>query len=62
MAPFNRHLRDLWIAEDCVSTVDDDNDDNWMSPTAKVKRITMIKREILAWEKITPEQNIRRIS
>ncbi|ETV95691.1 hypothetical protein H310_11107 [Aphanomyces invadans] len=39
MAQFKRHLRDQWIAEDCVSTVDDDNDDNWMSPTAKVNCI-----------------------
>ncbi|KAF0683003.1 Aste57867_24913 [Aphanomyces stellatus] len=55
MAPFKRHLRDLWIAEDTVEH-DDEDDQDWMSPAARVKRSTMIKRAIMAWEKITPEQ------
>ena len=66
MAPFKRHLRDLSIAEETLSHDEDNNDsdddnveDNdaaWMSPAASIKRITMIKRAIHAWEKITPEQ------
>ncbi|RHY24802.1 hypothetical protein DYB32_008683 [Aphanomyces invadans] len=55
MAPFKRHLRDLWIAEDLVSS-NDENDDDWLSPAAHVKRLTMIKRAIQAWERITPDQ------
>ncbi len=54
MAPFKRHLRDLSIAEDTIDHDEDDQD--WMSPTAHVKRTTMIKRSILAWEKIMREQ------
>ncbi|KAF0707235.1 hypothetical protein AaE_012179 [Aphanomyces astaci] len=54
MAPFKRHLRDLWICEDVIE--DDTNDEDWYSPTAKVKRITMINRAIKAWEMITPDQ------
>ncbi|KAF0717365.1 Aste57867_2336 [Aphanomyces stellatus] len=54
MAPFKRHLRDLWIAEDAVEG--DITDDDWFSPSAKVKRITMIKRAAKAWDMITPEQ------
>ncbi|RHY13806.1 hypothetical protein DYB36_012709 [Aphanomyces astaci] len=51
MAPFKRHLRDLWIAEDII-----DHDEDWMSPAAHIKRTTMIKRTIMVWEKITPEK------
>ncbi|KAF0687829.1 Aste57867_20481 [Aphanomyces stellatus] len=54
MAPFKRHMRDLWIAENVVH--DDDDDEAWMSPKARVKRITMIKRAIKAWDMITEEQ------
>ncbi|RHY05700.1 hypothetical protein DYB25_013269 [Aphanomyces astaci] len=54
VAPFKRHLRDLWITEDMVSHGDDDGDENWMSPAAYVKRTTIIKRTIDAWEKTTP--------
>ncbi|KAF0717644.1 Aste57867_2180 [Aphanomyces stellatus] len=42
MAPFKRHLRDMWIAEYAVEG--DINDIDWFSPSAKVKRITIIKR------------------
>ncbi|RHZ04827.1 hypothetical protein DYB37_011305 [Aphanomyces astaci] len=55
MAPFKRHLRDLWIAEDIIDQ-DEEGDEDWMSPAAHIKRTTMIKRAIMAWEKITPEQ------
>ncbi|KAF0712302.1 Aste57867_4873 [Aphanomyces stellatus] len=54
MTPFKRHMRDLWIAEDVVH--DDDDDEAWMSPKTRVKRITMIKRAIKAWDMITEEQ------
>ncbi|RHY24252.1 hypothetical protein DYB32_008918 [Aphanomyces invadans] len=56
MAPFKRHMRDLWIAEDMVSDNSEGNDDDWMSPAAHLKRRVMIDRAINAWEKITPEQ------
>ncbi|RHZ33447.1 hypothetical protein DYB37_013089 [Aphanomyces astaci] len=55
MAPFKRHLRDLWIAEDIIDH-DEEGDEDWMSPAAHIKRTTMIKRTIMVWEKITPEQ------
>ncbi|RHY25891.1 hypothetical protein DYB32_008024 [Aphanomyces invadans] len=55
MAPFKKHLRYLWIAEDLVSS-DDDTDDDWMSPRSEVKRITMIERAIQAWDLIIAEQ------
>ncbi|RHY69818.1 hypothetical protein DYB30_006773 [Aphanomyces astaci] len=55
MTPFKRHLRDLWIAEDTIEH-DEEDDQDWMSPAAHVKRTAMIKRAIMAWEKITPEQ------
>ncbi|RHZ33197.1 hypothetical protein DYB31_012146 [Aphanomyces astaci] len=55
MAPFKHHLHDLWIAEDTIEH-DEEDDQDWMSHTAHVKRTTMIKRAIMAWEKITPEQ------
>ncbi|ETV98401.1 hypothetical protein H310_09089 [Aphanomyces invadans] len=56
MAPFKKYLRDLWIAEDMVSTPDGDDEEYWKSPASRVKRTTMIKRAILAWERITPDQ------
>ncbi|RHY72512.1 hypothetical protein DYB34_010111 [Aphanomyces astaci] len=55
MTPFKHHLHDLWIAEDTIEH-DEEDDQDWMSHTAHVKRTTMIKRAIMAWEKITPEQ------
>ncbi|RHY30447.1 hypothetical protein DYB32_006149, partial [Aphanomyces invadans] len=57
MAPFKRHLRDLWTAEDMVSTPDGDDEEYWMSPASRINRTTMIKRAILAWERITPDQH-----
>ncbi|RHY38440.1 hypothetical protein DYB25_014154 [Aphanomyces astaci] len=54
MAPFKRHMRDLWISEDIVH--DDDQDEGWMTPKAHVKRITMIKRAIKAFEMITEDE------
>ncbi|RHY21572.1 hypothetical protein DYB32_009774 [Aphanomyces invadans] len=56
LAPFKKYLRDLWIAEDMVSTPDGDDEEYWKSPASRVKRTTMIKRAILAWERITPDQ------
>ncbi|KAF0715573.1 Aste57867_3312 [Aphanomyces stellatus] len=56
MAPFKRHMRDLWIAEDMISGSEEDNDEDWMSPKAQVKRRVMIDRAIKAWNKITQEQ------
>ncbi|KAH9133329.1 hypothetical protein AeRB84_020464 [Aphanomyces euteiches] len=44
MGPFKQHLRDLWVLA---------NDD---AKTAKEKRISIIKRAIEAWDKISPEE------
>ncbi|RHY05792.1 hypothetical protein DYB36_006297 [Aphanomyces astaci] len=54
MVPFKRHMRDLWISEDIVH--DDDQDEGWMTPKAHVKRITMIKSAIKAFEMITEDE------
>ncbi|KAF0697113.1 Aste57867_12179 [Aphanomyces stellatus] len=54
IAPFKRHIRDLWISEDLVQ--DGDEDEGWMSPKAQVKRITMIKRDIKAFDMITEDE------
>ncbi|KAH9102703.1 hypothetical protein LEN26_015480 [Aphanomyces euteiches] len=44
MGPFKQHFRDLWVlATDSAKT-------------AKEKRISMIKRAIEAWDKISPEE------
>ncbi|KAF0694709.1 Aste57867_14436 [Aphanomyces stellatus] len=50
MAPFKRHLRNLWIEEDIL------DEENWLSPNAQAKRTIIINRAIKAWEMITPEQ------
>ncbi|RLN99216.1 hypothetical protein DYB28_013874, partial [Aphanomyces astaci] len=51
MAPFKRHLRELWLYEEMIDSDDDDPD----SLTAKQKRLAMIKRAIAAWDLVTPE-------
>ncbi|ETV63843.1 hypothetical protein H257_19225 [Aphanomyces astaci] len=33
---YDRHMRDLWIAEDMVSDNSEDNDIDWMSPAADI--------------------------
>ncbi|RHX97106.1 hypothetical protein DYB25_005467 [Aphanomyces astaci] len=50
MAPFKRHLRDLWIAEDISEAEGGDQ------VPAKVKRITLINRAMKAWDMVTPEE------
>ncbi|RHY83454.1 hypothetical protein DYB35_012137 [Aphanomyces astaci] len=51
MAPFKRHLRELWLYEEMIDSDDEDPD----SLTAKQKRLAMIKRAIAAWDLVTPE-------
>ncbi|RHY21798.1 hypothetical protein DYB36_011325 [Aphanomyces astaci] len=51
MAPFKRHLRELWLYEEMIDSDDEDPD----SVTAKQKRLAMIKRAIAAWDLVTPE-------
>ncbi|KAH9111645.1 hypothetical protein LEN26_001591 [Aphanomyces euteiches] len=56
MAPFERHLRDLWLLEDEIEGDDDDLDDaDIESPTSRMKRMSMVNRTILAWDKISDE-------
>ncbi|RHY00863.1 hypothetical protein DYB36_013566, partial [Aphanomyces astaci] len=51
MAPFKRHLRELWLYEEMIDSDDEDPD----SVTAKQKRLAMIKRAIAAWDLVMPE-------
>ncbi|KAF0692321.1 Aste57867_16593 [Aphanomyces stellatus] len=61
MAPFKRHLRDLWLQEDLIEGEDGDeeHDVDLMYVSARQKRFAMIARAIKAWSRITP-QEIRR--
>ncbi|KAF0714568.1 Aste57867_3808 [Aphanomyces stellatus] len=61
MAPFKRHLRDLWLQEDLIEGEDGDeeHDVDLMSVSARQKRVAMIARAIKAWSRITL-QEIRR--
>ncbi|RQM21707.1 hypothetical protein B5M09_013327 [Aphanomyces astaci] len=52
MAPFKRYLRDEWLAEDII---DGDHGDDFDTPCASQKRLAMIKRAILAWDKVSAE-------
>ncbi|KAH9147364.1 hypothetical protein AeRB84_008999, partial [Aphanomyces euteiches] len=54
MAPFKRHLRDLWLLEHLVDS--DEMDEDELCPTAQLKRLAMIQRAIKAWDLITPEE------
>ncbi|KAF0706910.1 hypothetical protein As57867_002171, partial [Aphanomyces stellatus] len=54
MAPFKRHLRDLWLLEDEIQGPEDEQDIE--SPTACEKRRVMILRAIKAWDLITASQ------
>ncbi|ETV80478.1 hypothetical protein H257_06749 [Aphanomyces astaci] len=46
MAAFKRFLRDEWLVEEII-----DGDDEFDSPYAGQKRLAMIKRAIMVWEK-----------
>ncbi|KAF0683679.1 Aste57867_24294 [Aphanomyces stellatus] len=61
MAPFKRHLRDVWLQEDLIEGEDGDeeHDVDLLSVSARQKRVAMITRAIKAWSRITP-QEIRR--
>ncbi len=59
MAPFKRHLRDLWLEEELIEGDDNDEDVDMMTVTAQQKRKAMVQRAIKAWARITP-QEIRR--
>jgi hypothetical protein len=52
MAPFKRYLRDEWLAEEII---DGDDGDDFDTLTAGHKRLAMIKRAILAWDKVNDE-------
>ncbi|KAF0694600.1 Aste57867_14536 [Aphanomyces stellatus] len=58
MAPFKRHLRDLWLQEDLIEGEDGDeeHDVDLMSVSARQKRVAMIARAIKAWSRITPQE------
>ncbi|RHZ05797.1 hypothetical protein DYB26_011133 [Aphanomyces astaci] len=59
MAPFKRHLRNLWLEEDLIEGSDSEEDVDMMTVPAQKKRLVMIDRAIKAWARITP-QEIRR--
>ncbi|RHY91365.1 hypothetical protein DYB26_012614 [Aphanomyces astaci] len=59
MAPFKRHLRDLWLEEELIQGDDEEEDVDMMTVTAQRKRLAMVQRGIKAWARITP-QEIRR--
>ncbi|RHY14864.1 hypothetical protein DYB25_012442 [Aphanomyces astaci] len=59
MAPFKRHLRNLWLQEELIEGSDSDVDVDLMTVPAQQKRLVMIHRAIKAWALITPEE-IRR--
>ncbi|RHY94027.1 hypothetical protein DYB35_013187 [Aphanomyces astaci] len=56
MAPFKRHLRNLWLEEDLIEGDDSDVDVDLMSVPAQQKRLVMIHRAIKAWARITPQE------
>ncbi|RHY28298.1 hypothetical protein DYB32_006091 [Aphanomyces invadans] len=56
MAPFKRHLRDLWLLEDEIECNGDDSNEGVSS---RQKRLAMIHRSIKAWDLVT-EENVRR--
>ncbi|RHZ41768.1 hypothetical protein DYB31_012377 [Aphanomyces astaci] len=56
MAPFKRYLRDEWLAEEII---DGEDGDDFDTPTAAEKRMAMIKRAILAWDRVSASE-IRR--
>ncbi|KAF0704103.1 hypothetical protein AaE_015109 [Aphanomyces astaci] len=56
MAPFKRYLRDEWLAEEII---DGEDGDDFDTPTAAEKRVAMIKRAILAWDRVSASE-IRR--
>ncbi|RHY21038.1 hypothetical protein DYB32_009912 [Aphanomyces invadans] len=51
MAPFKRHLRELWLHEDIIV----DDDDDVFSLTARQKRLALIKRAIRAWDMVSAD-------
>ncbi|RHY67047.1 hypothetical protein DYB38_010291 [Aphanomyces astaci] len=57
MAPFKRHLRDLWLEEELIEGEDSDDEDvDLMTVTAQQKRLAMILRAIKAWARFTPDE------
>jgi hypothetical protein len=52
MAPFKRYLRDEWLAEDII---DGEDGADFDTSCASQMRLTMIKRAILAWDKVSAE-------
>ncbi|RQM29942.1 hypothetical protein B5M09_013717 [Aphanomyces astaci] len=59
MAPYKRHLRNLWLDEDLIEGSESEEDVDMMTVPAQKKRLDMIDRAIKAWARITP-QEIRR--
>ncbi|RHY48754.1 hypothetical protein DYB30_009013 [Aphanomyces astaci] len=59
MAPFKRHMRNLWLEEELIEGSDSEEDVDMMTVPAQKKRLAMIHRAIKAWARITPGE-IRR--
>ncbi|RHZ06856.1 hypothetical protein DYB31_004055 [Aphanomyces astaci] len=51
MAPFKRYLRDAWLTEEMI---DGEDGDDFDTPTAGQKRLAMVKRAIVAWDRVSP--------
>ncbi|RHY99467.1 hypothetical protein DYB31_014106 [Aphanomyces astaci] len=49
MAPFKRHLRELWLFEEMIKGDEEDP----YSVTAQQKRMAMVKRAIAAWDMVS---------
>ncbi|RHY21665.1 hypothetical protein DYB36_011549 [Aphanomyces astaci] len=51
MAPFKRYLRDAWLTEEMI---DGEDGDDFDTSTAGQKRLAMVKRAIVAWDRVSP--------
>ncbi|ETV64052.1 hypothetical protein H257_19008 [Aphanomyces astaci] len=54
MAPFKRHLRDLWLEEELIQGDDEEEDVDMMTVTAQRKRLAMVQRGIGSLHRNTP--------
>ncbi|RHY52047.1 hypothetical protein DYB34_010474 [Aphanomyces astaci] len=52
MAPFKRHLRNLWLEEELIEGDDSEVDVDLITVTAQQKRLVMIHRAIKAWARM----------
>ncbi|RQM31333.1 hypothetical protein B5M09_013759 [Aphanomyces astaci] len=51
MAPFKRYLCDAWLTEEMI---DGEDGDDFDTPTAGQKRLAIVKRAIMAWDRVSP--------